>query len=144
MIVGFNFNKISIERKNKPVQKMNVRYNIDFPDVREEAFPLKTKQKGVSFDFKFSVNYDPNVALIGIEGTIGYIGTEEQIGKIVETWKKNKKIQKDILVDVTNLALHKCHIKAFELSQDLNLPAHLPMPSVKVGGKEEKPENYIG
>jgi len=142
MIVGFNFSKIMVERKKSPVKNLKVTYNIDFSDVREEKYSLKTKQKGVSFDFKFNIKYNPNFASINIDGTINYMGDEKYVGEILSMWKKKKKLPKEVYVGVVNLALDRCNVKALELSQDMDLPPHLPMPTVNVDG--ENPKDYIG
>ncbi len=144
MIVGFNFNKILVEKRKNLVKNLSIRYNLDFLDVKEESYPLKAKQKGASFDFRFTVKYNPDFASITIEGTINYMGDEKYVNNILSTWKKNKKLPREVYVGIVNFALDKCNVKALELSQDMNLPPHLPMPSVKVGDKDENPKDYIG
>jgi hypothetical protein len=146
MIVGFNFNKINVERKKKLVKGMKVKYNMDISKVSEQDFPSPNPNQGVmNFDFDFTVNYGDNIADLGIHGTVSYMLPKEEMKKVMELWDKTKKLPKEISVPVINLILDRSNIKALELEQDLSLPTHLPMPSVNVGqNKDEGAEKYIG
>ena len=147
MIIGFNFTNMSIDRKNNLVKGMKVRYDLNIESVTEASIPLSTKQKGLDFNFKFIIDYDPDIANISISGTVSYMVEEKESKEIWDEWKKTKRLPKKVSMPVLNLILDKCNIKALELEQDLALPTHLPMPSVKVSGPgkdDEGAEQYIG
>jgi len=49
-------------------------------------------------------------------------------------------------VSLFNIILRKCHVKALELEEDLNLPLHVQMPSLQRNAfdkKENSPEEEI-
>lgn len=71
MIVGFSFQKIAIEKKSNPTSKVTVKNNLDIKDCKEENLVLKDK-KGANFNFRFTVDYEPNVAGIEIVGNVIY------------------------------------------------------------------------
>tara|TARA_Y100000310_G_C20653814_1_gene800908 strand:+ start:433 stop:873 length:441 start_codon:yes stop_codon:yes gene_type:complete len=146
MIVGFNFNKINIERKKKLVKGMKVKYNMDITKVSEQDYPAPSPQQGIlNFDFNFTVGYGENIADLAIHGTVSYMIPKEEMKKVMELWNKTKKLPKEISVPIINLILDRSNIKALELEQDLSLPTHLPMPSVNVDQKkDEGAEQYIG
>jgi hypothetical protein len=147
MIIGFNFTKLDVERKNKLIKGMKVKYNMDISSVKELDVPLSTNQKGIDLDFEFTVDYNPDIAKILIRGTVSYMADEKFIGDVLKSWKKDKKLSRKISLPVINLILDRCNVKAMELEQELTLPTHLPMPSVKVSGpkKDDKgAEQYIG
>ena len=147
MIVGFNFKKINVERKEKLVRGMKVVYNMDIANVYGQDFSLnKSKShKILGFDFNFTVNYGPKIADLAIGGTVNFMLPTEEFDKVLELWKKDKKLPKAVSVPVINVILDRCNIKALELEQDLSLPTHLPMPSIGANKTDNKEaEKYIG
>ncbi|MDP3916726.1 MAG: hypothetical protein Q8Q42_00370 [Nanoarchaeota archaeon] len=147
MIVGFNFKKINVERKKKLIKGMKVVYNMDISNVYNQDFLLnKSKShKILGFDFSFTVRYEPEIADMTIGGTVNYMLPENETKRILDLWKKSRKLPKEVSVPVINVILDRCNIKALELEQDLSLPTHLPMPSIGAGKVENKDaEKYIG
>jgi len=149
MIIGFNFNKLNIERKKPLVQGMKVAYDLDISNVNDEEFPLANKDQGVlTMEFDYSVKYNPDIAEVLMSGTVNYMLPKEEAKKVMAVWSKTKKLPKNVSVPVINRILDRCNIKALELEQDLSLPTHLPMPSVNVSQiKQEKsktPDKHIG
>ena len=76
MIMGFGFNRILVEKKKKIEKNVKVKHDLQFLDVREEKFSFKTSKKGVVFDFKFFVKYEPGFANMEIEGSVSYMADE--------------------------------------------------------------------
>ena len=54
--------------------------------------------------------------------------------EVIKQWK-TKNIPEDFRVFLYNFILKKSNIKAFQFEEELNLPLHIPLPSVR---KEEK------
>lgn len=143
-VVGFNFSKIFVEKKTKVenVPNIQIKNNVMITDVQEEKLPTgKSKSDGLKFDFKFSLQYEPNVGEIELVGFIYYLDDPETIKNIFKSWKKDKKVSKEITTHLVNTVLFKGNIKALALSQDVNLPPHLPLPTVN---PKADPESYIG
>ncbi|MBT3866206.1 hypothetical protein HOF78_03875 [Candidatus Woesearchaeota archaeon] len=147
MIIGFNFKKLNIERKKPLIKGMKVAYNLDISNVQDEVFPLADKGQGVlTFDFDYSVVYNPDIAEIKMHGSINYLLPKDEAKKVLTLWSKTKKLPKNVSIPVINRILDKCNIKAMELEQDLSLPTHLPMPSVDVSGtkKDKDSDKHVG
>ena len=147
MIIGFNFRKINIERKKKLTQGMKVKYDMDISNVYEQDIAMVAeKNKVLGFDFDFKIAYGPDIADLGIFGSVMYMFSDEEAKKTLDLWKKSRKLSKSVSVPIINMILDKCNIKALELEQDLALPTHLPMPSVNLVGKDDSKaaEKYIG
>ena len=53
---------------------------------------------------------------------------DKKVKKAIDGWKKEKKVDKDIMTQVLNTALTRCNVQALILSQDLNLPPPIPLP----------------
>lgn len=140
-IVGLNFDKLIVERKDNISGKVTINNNISIKDIEERDLSLgKTKQNGLRFKFEFTSKYNPDLAEIKINGDVMYLEDAVKVKKILDEWKKDKKIDKEILTPVLNSALTKCNIQALILSKEVNLPPPLNLPKLKPREKE----NYIG
>ncbi|MBS3171055.1 hypothetical protein J4449_00415 [Candidatus Woesearchaeota archaeon] len=143
-IVGFNFNKVYVEKKESLEASKNIQIKNDvlITNVREEKLPTgKTKADGLKFDFKFHLKYEPEVGEIELVGFIYYLDDQEVIKDIFKSWKKDKKLSQELTANLVNTVLIKGTIKALTLSQEVNLPPHLPLPTVN---PKSSPESYIG
>ena len=142
-IVGFNFTKISIERKGEPKGRVDINNNISIKDVAAANFGLgKTKEKGVRISYEFSSNYNPDIAEILIAGDVLFIGEEND--EILKGWKKDKKMPKEIMQDLLNTIMMRCSVESMILTKDLNLPPPIPFPRLQQGAPEKSKNEYIG
>lgn len=130
-IVGFNFTKIDVERKETPKGDIKIKNNIRIVDVKEYDIGLSAKsQKSVSFSFAFESIYDPSVCNIKLSGNVLYMDSVENINKLLDGWKKNKTVPKEVMGTVLNTALARSSIQSVILSQEMNLPSPIPLPKV--------------
>ena len=141
MIVGFNFTKILVER-NKPLHgNIKVTNDLRLERVEKRPLPLKEKKDALVFEFVFTVDYEPGVGKVLIGGDVLYIDDQKKMDSTLSTWEKNKKIPPDVSLEIVNIILARCNIKTLELANELNLPAHLPMPKINI---QDDPRKYIG
>ena len=142
MIVGFNFNKINVERKDMIKGKISISNNVSIKNIEEKDLALgKEKQNALKFTFEFDSKYEPNIGDIILGGDILFVGDAKKAKEILDSWKKDKKIPKDVMTSVLNTVLTKCNIQALILSQEVNLPPPIPLPKVK---RETEDKGYIG
>lgn len=136
-IIGFNFTKISVEKKPKSaLGKINISNNISITNVEEKELALgKAKQKAILFTFKFNSKYEPAIGEIELIGNITFVADPAKVAEISDSWKKDKKIPKEVMTAVINTALNKCNIQALILSRDINLPPPIPLPKIKTKTK---------
>ena len=141
--IGFNFDKITAERNVDEIKgDLNVKHNLNIKDLKEEEINLDKKQEVLRFIFEFVLSYEPNIGSIKIGGHLLFLESPKKIKEMVQGWKKNKKISPEIMRSLFNTILSKANIKALQLSQDINLPPHLPMPRLE---QQKKSTNeYIG
>ena len=120
-IVGFNLEKISVEKK-APV-------------------------KGVNIDVKNNVTikeiYSPDIGNITINGNVLYLASNKKSKEILKLWDKEKKLTKEIAPEILNTILMRCSIKTLNLAQEVNLPPNISLPALKVKNPEDI-GNYIG
>ena len=143
MIVGFGFTKLSAEKKEGAKGKIDINNNVSIKDVVEDSFSFdKDKQNVIKFIFEFTSKYEPAVGNILFEGEILYMDEPKKTKEILASWKKDKKVPKELMAGLLNTILTKCNVQALILSQDVNLPPPIPLPKVQMAQPQEK--NYIG
>ncbi len=128
MIINFRLDKISIQKKNKPSGPVEAKNNLKVVEMTEESISALTKEKALNLKFTFTVNYEPNIANLEIEGSVTYMNDQKTVKEIFENWKKNKKIDQEVATPIFNHILSKCNIKALKLEEDVELPFHIPIP----------------
>ena len=145
MIVGFGFTKLSAEKGEIAKGKIDINNNVSIKDVHEDSFSLgKDKQQNIlRFVFEFTSNYEPNVGKILFEGDLLYMEEPKKAKEILNDWKKNKKLPKDLMGNLINTLLTKCNVQALILSQQVNLPSPIPLPKVQVAAAGDN-KDYIG
>ncbi len=132
MIVGFNFTKMSAERDEGIKGKININNNVSIKDVEEKNLALgKEKQNALKFTFEFTSKYEPKLGSILLGGDVLYMADQKKAKEILDSWKKDKKIPKDVMTAILNTILSKCNIQALIISRDINLPPPIPLPKVE-------------
>lgn len=134
-IVALNFIKINVEKKKGIDGKVNINNDLVLKDVIERQLSGKNKQSIADFLFSFTVQYltEEKVALASIllEGEVVYVDEATKIKEILDGWKKNKTVQKELLREVMNTAMMKCNVECIILSKELNLPPPVGLPQIK-------------
>ena len=133
-VIGFSFTKMLIEKKNPVKGKVSINNNVGIKGLEETKLQINTTRKALKLNFEFTSTYDPNIGKIFLEGEVIYLIDKNKAAEAVKNWKKNKKIEKDMMTNVLNNVLAKCNIQALILSKDMNLPPPIPLP--KVGEKK--------
>lgn len=140
-IVGFEFTKIDVEKQSKITGKVKVNHNINIKSVETEKFSLPKPEEILKFTFHYKVDYQPKIGHITLDGFVLLHEDAKKTKEIIADWKKSKKIPTPITQQIVNTILFRCSIKALTMSQEVNLPPHLPLPKLKPG---KDPSNYIG
>ncbi len=140
-IVGFNFTKISAEKLNSSLEGLQLDTNIDIPDVKEvKTSVFKSKEELVSFEFKFNLNYKPDIAKIEFKGVLILSLEPKQAKNVLNKWKDGK-IDPEFRIKILNIILRHCNLKAINLEEELNLPLHFRMPSLKLPEQENSSQD---
>jgi len=130
-IVGFNFSKITAQKSSSLSGKININNNISITDVKEMEVTLTgQKGKGLMIKFHYHCDYEPNMGKISLEGEVIAIEDQETIKKSIESWQKNKSLEKDLMERIMPHILNKSSIEAIILSKDVGLPSPIPLPKI--------------
>ena len=92
-IVGLNYSKLEVEKKENPSGKINISNNVQIKNITKAELPIVTKdQQAVKFLFEFTSTYEPNIGNITFNGEVLYLESTENSKRILDDWKKSKKI----------------------------------------------------
>lgn len=129
-IVKINLHKVSASRNlDAKGGQIKINNNVSITDVQDMDFSIDGK-KGLRFNFLFNCNYEPGLGKAEVEGQVMYVDEEKKVSELKTAWAKNKQIPFDVMEQIVNAALHKGHIQAIKISEDVNLPSPLPLPKV--------------
>jgi len=130
-IIGFNFNKVCIERFSDNLKGLKTSTSIDVENVK----PLKqelfhTKEEVIEVKFSYNVNYSPDIAKVSLSGNIILLIDPKTAKKFTKEWK-NKKIPEEYKFIIFNVIMKKSTLKSIQLEDEMNLPLHISLPSLK-------------
>jgi len=141
-IVGFNFDKILVEKTNPIKGKVQVKNDMSIKDVEQQELVLGRKKEDVlKFSFEFSSKYEPKIGLISIKGHILFMEGAAEVKKIMDGWKKKKFLPQDLMGHLLNTVLMRCNVKTLVLSHEVNLPPHIRLPTIS---PQSKAQDYVG
>ncbi|MBU3940334.1 MAG: hypothetical protein KKH88_00180 [Nanoarchaeota archaeon] len=129
-IVGFNFDKISVEKTGKIAGKLNIKQSTGIKTVEQEKLLLGTPEEVLKFGFEYKIDYG-GIGEINLLGHVLFLDEPKKIKAILDQWKKNKNIERVIMEQVVNTILYKCTIKSLNLAQEVNLPPPIKLPMVE-------------
>jgi hypothetical protein len=130
-ILGFNFTKIHIEKKKDFFKELKINSEVNVSDIKEvKQDILKSKGELLGIKFRYGMDYSPDIAKIEIEGDI-LASVELKIAKeVLKKWK-NKETPDEFKIPLFNLIFKKAGLKALELEDEMNLPLHIQMPTIR-------------
>jgi hypothetical protein len=140
-LLGFSFNKISAERlsvNQADFKELKINNNIDISSIEKansEVFKAKDEEL-ISVKFKYSINYEPNFAIIEIHGNILVSMESKKTKEFLKKWEDNKEMPEDARLALFNTIIQKSSIKALQLEDDMSFPFHMPFP--KLSRQENK------
>lgn len=130
-IIGFSFTKLHAEKTEKNMENINIKTNIDISEIHEvKSDFLNSKDSLLGIKFKYSINYEPEFASVVLKGTVLFSMDKKEASEIIKEWK-SKQIPESFRLTLFNVILKKSNLKSLQLEEELNLPLHIPMPSVK-------------
>ena len=136
-IAGFSFKKISVEKLSEQVGELKINTKIDILDIKDiKSSFIKTKDELLAVDFSYIVDYEPEFAKIEFMGNIVLATDFRESKDVLRLWK-DKKMSDNFKVNLFNIILRKSNIKALELEDEMNLPLHIPFPSLKPEAQEQ-------
>ncbi|HLD49288.1 MAG TPA: hypothetical protein VJB11_02905 [archaeon] len=128
--------KASIDEKKIIEGNINVNSSPRIESVEKKDINVPGIKDVLSINFIFEVNYDPKVGEIEMEGEVLY--QTDKSKDILAKWKKDRKLEDDMAVEVLNAIFRRCLVEALSLSNELRLPPPIRLPIVQKAAEEDK------
>jgi len=130
-VIGFNFTKLIAEKLEGNRNQLKINAEIDIYEIKSLKTDIfKAKEDLIEVKFKYNVEYNPKIAKIEFEGSIVFSLDQKLAKQVLKDWKK-KKMSEDFRLILFNVILRKSTLKALELEDQLNIPLHISLPSLK-------------
>ena len=137
-IIGINIKSVKAEIDEKKTIEENV--NVNSSPVIENIEKKEINVSGIkdvaAMSFRFETTYEPRIGEIKIEGEVLY--QTDKIKEIISAWKKDKKLDDKIAVDVLNAIFRRCLVETIHISDILRLPPPIRLPIVQAKPKEDE------
>jgi len=136
-LLGFNLTKINIEKFKDKVENLKINTQIDVAEISEiKSDFFKTKEEILAVKFTYGLNYEPEFAKLEFSGNMVVSLDSKTARDVLKQWK-DKKMPEDFRLTLFNVILRKSSIKALQLEEDMNLPIHMRLPSLRTQDKKE-------
>ena len=131
-VIGFNFNKISVEKKSDKFENMKIHNDISIASVNQikSQSPFQTKDDILELGFNYDLTYSPDIAKISLSGTMILMVEQKVTKEFMKRWK-NKKVPEEYKILIFNVILKKSNLRAVQLEDELNIPIHIPLPTAR-------------
>lgn len=114
--------------------------------MSEKKLDLPGIDTAILADFDFVTTYEPKLGQIKMSGEILFSDVNSK--KILDEWKKNKKIMNEVGVPLMNAIFRRCLSRVLWMAEDLQLPPPIVFPTVvpteavKAAEKEMKEKEH--
>ncbi len=137
-IVGFSFSKFDAVRNDvSKAGQIEISHNVKIDSVNLTKLNVGSGSNDVlKIDFTFSVNYGSDLGHIVLSGDVVYADTVEIVKETLNGWNLDKKLNEMVNSVVSKFIYSKGIVKALDISDNLNLPA--PIPVVPTGMFDNK------
>ncbi len=128
-VIGFNFKSIDASvDESKLAGDVTINSAPNILNIQKKDLGFVGMKDAVGIEFDFTTSYDPKVGNISFTGEILY--QVEDAKKVADEWKKEKKLDEKIALDVLNTIFRKCLGKSVEIAETLRLPPPIRFPVV--------------
>lgn len=127
-IIGHQINKITAKR-GKAEGSIAIKANVELRNVEKKEIAVAgDKMPALDCEFEFIVQYGEKAGGININGEIFYTGDKKEMDAIEKKWKKDKKLEPDMIIGILNKAMELGYIETIPISERLRLPPPLKLP----------------
>jgi len=123
---GSKINEFGGKRNYEFNGKVSIESNLQINSLER----LPESKDTIKVDYLFEVNY-PELGNVMIEGSIFISSDSKTLKDLQKAWK-DKELNNENYIIITNMILQKVSIKAFEIEDELGLPLHIRLPMVEL------------
>ena len=134
-IIGFNFTRVNMEKFSDDYKDLKIKTHIDIVDVKQtKSEIIQTKDVLFKIKFNYNIEYEPKIAKISFSGNLLFLVDPKTAKSFTKQWK-NKKFPEEHKITLFNVILKKTNLRSLQLEDELNLPLHISLPSLKESKK---------
>ena len=133
-VVNFRITKIDGERKDKKATSVTANASSTITEMQ-----LKNDENAGDYllvSFRYTVNYDPDIGHILLEGTLWYFNKD--LKKVAKKEKDRVTVGKDVMEEVSTAIIREALLESVDVSRKLQLPPPMHLPKVEIKSKEDK------
>ena len=112
----------------KPMPQIQINTNLNLVGMEK-------KQEGsLEVPFILTINYNPSIAQISMEGRAYVVGDMSEIEKVYKEYEEKKPPPPVVVQSISNVAF----IESVVISRTLNIPPPIPLPQIPPGKPSDK------
>jgi hypothetical protein len=112
----------------KPIPPIQINTNLNLVGME------KKPENSLEVPFVLTINYNPSIAQISLEGKAYVIGDKSEIEKVYKEYEEKKPPPQIIIQSISNVVF----IESVIISRTLNIPPPIPLPQIPQGKSPEK------
>lgn len=136
--LNITFNSINASRNDRATGKVNVTSNIGIDNIVDASIGVDKVNKTMRVSFTFTTKYSGDLAEIVLKGNMIVLEESKKAKKIIDEWKKSKKLDKEFATTILNILMTKGSMEAVILAKELNLPSPIQLPRVRTAAPAPK------
>lgn len=134
-VIGVSFRSFEAKTEDRKVSgNVNVNSSPRITNMEKKDVGFGVKD-AIGAEFVFETKYEPDVGSIAIKGEVIY--QTDRADKILQKWKKDKKIDDEAAVEILNAIFRKSLTVAINFSNELRLPPPIQFPVVQAKQPEQ-------
>ncbi len=120
-----------MEKFSDDYKDLKISTHIDIVDVKQtKSEIIQTKEVLFEIKFNYNIDYEPKIAKISFSGNLLFLVDPKTAKSFVKQWK-DKKFPEEHKITLFNVILKKTNLRSLQLEDELNLPLHISLPSLK-------------
>jgi len=134
--VNVSISNISAKRFHdirKPIPPIQINTNLNLMGME------KTVEGSLEVPFVLTINYNPSIAQISLEGTAYVLGDKGEIEKVYKEYEEKKPPPPIIVQSVSNVVF----VESVVVSRTLNIPPPIPLPQIPPAKQLDKKSSEI-
>jgi hypothetical protein len=124
-LMGSRLIHISGKREPEFDGKLSINTNIKITNIEQ----MKDSKEAIRVEYDFNIDYG-DLGSIDLHGILFFQANSKTIKSLAKSWKE-KKFDSQEHMRITNVIIQKATVKALEIEEELGLPMHIRLPSVK-------------
>lgn len=129
--VNVSINNIAAKRFEeirRPLPQVSITTNLNLMRID------KVEENLLEVPFVLTVNYNPTIAQISVEGKAHVAGDKEDLKKIYDAYGEKKALPPIIMQAISNVVL----MESLLISRTINVPPPIPLPTISPVSDEKK------